>query len=546
MRLDATANLEPAPGLVRRALFSVFDKTALAELAIALSAKGVEILASGGTATTLEKAGLTVVRIENFTGAKEVLDGRVKTLHPKIHAGLLADRRLPTHERDMNENAYPFIDLVVCNLYPFEQARARGAARHEMVENIDIGGPTLLRAAAKNEAGGVTVLMDPADYREVADIIARTGAVAWKIRRALAAKTFKIIAAYDNAIADWYAQDVAEIESPSGAHAQNAGSTASAPADSTLPERITEFTRVEVLRYGENPHQQGALYRATAESTGVSNGTLLSGKQLSYNNYLDMDGAYRAVFQLAGIGCSIVKHTNPCGLAEASTQPEAFRMALVGDPVSAFGGILGFNTMVERATAVAIKDSKLFVECIVAPSFDPSARDELAKKENLRLFEVPMGSPEPEWHAHRIGGGLLVETVDSGLGDTSTWEVVTKKKLESGWHEELAFAMRAAMLLKSNSIAVSKGRCLLGAGAGQMSRVDAAEQAFKKAGAAARGGFLGSDAFFPFDDVVKLAAAAGIVAIVQPGGSKRDADSIDACDAAGLAMAFTSRRHFKH
>jgi phosphoribosylaminoimidazolecarboxamide formyltransferase/IMP cyclohydrolase len=526
MRLDATAGLEPAPGLVRRALFSVFDKTGLTELAQALSAKGVELLASGGTATALEKAGLKVTRIESFTGAKEVLDGRVKTLHPKIHAGILSDRRLPEHERDMKENDYAFIDLVVCNLYPFQQALARGAARHEMVENIDIGGPTLIRASAKNEAGGMSVLMDPADYTTVADEVTRTGAVAWQTRRKLAAKAFKLIAAYDVAIADWYARDVAD--------------------GNDLPESIPSFNRIEVLRYGENPHQPGALYRGADERNGVANGALLSGKQLSYNNYLDMDGAYRAVFQLATTGCAIVKHTNPCGLAEATTQAEAFAQALAGDPVSAFGGILGFNTIVEPATAEAIKSSKLFVECIVAPGFDPVARDELAKKENLRLFEVPGGSPEPAWHAHRIGGGLLVEASDPGLGDLAEWKVVTRRQLDKGWQDELAFAMRAAMLLKSNSIAVTKNRRLLGAGAGQMSRVDAAEQAFKKAGEAAQGGFLGSDAFFPFDDVVKLCAKAGIVAIVQPGGSKRDADSIKACDDANIAMVFTNRRHFKH
>lgn len=526
MRLDATANLEPAPGTVRRALFSVFDKNGLVELAQALSAKGVEILASGGTAGALEKAGLKVTRIENFTGAREVLDGRVKTLHPKIHAGILSDRRLPEHERDMKENDYAFIDIVVCNLYPFQQALARGAARHEMIENIDIGGPTLIRAAAKNEAGGMTVLMDPADYQTVSDEVARTGVVAWQTRRSLAAKAFKLVAEYDAAIADWYAKDVGE--------------------SADLPPSLPGFSRIEVLRYGENPHQPGALYRSSEERNGVANGALLSGKQLSYNNYLDMDGAYRAVFQLATTGCAIVKHTNPCGLAEAGSQVEAFVQALAGDPVSAFGGIIGFNTIVEMATVEAIKSAKLFVECIVAPGFSPEAREELAKKENLRLFEVPGGSPEPAWHAHRIGGGLLVEAADPGLGDLGAWQVVTKRQLEKGWQEELAFAMRAAMLLKSNSIAVTKNRRLLGAGAGQMSRVDAAEQAFKKAGEAARGGFLGSDAFFPFDDVVKLCAREGIVAIAQPGGSKRDADSIAACDAAGIAMVFTNRRHFKH
>ena len=541
MRVDATANLSPAPGKVRRALLSVFDKTGLIELAKGLHAHEVEILASGGTANTIEEAGVKVTRIEKFTGAKEVLDGRVKTLHPKIHAGILADRRLPEHEKDLKDNAYPPIDLVVCNLYPFEKALARGAPRHEMVENVDIGGPTLVRAAAKNEGGGVTVLVDPADYGRVLDLVSRAGLVPSDVRRELAAKAFQVIAKYDLSIAEWYAKDVADSKLvTSEMRVPNFN------APPPLPERLAIFDRVEVLRYGENPHQGGALYRATGESNGVANGSVLSGKQLSYNNFLDMDAAYRAVFQLAGTGCAIVKHTNPCGLAEAASQSEAFTQALAGDPVSAFGGIIGFNTIVEMATVSAIKDAKLFVECIVAPGFAQDARAELEKKADLRLFQVPIGSPEPAWQAHRIGGGMLVETADPGLGIPSTWQTVTKRALEPGWQEELAFAMRAAMLLKSNAVAITKGRRLLGAGAGFMSRVDAMEQAMRKASEASRGAFLGSDAFFPFDDVVKLAQKAGIVAIIQPGGSKRDADSIAACDAAGIAMVFTNRRHFKH
>ena len=541
MRVDATANLSPAQGLVRRALLSVFDKTGLIELAKGLAAHKVEILASGGTANAIEEAGVKVTRIEKFTGAKEVLDGRVKTLHPKIHAGILADRRLPEHEKDLKDNAYPPIDLVVCNLYPFEKALARNAPRHEMVENVDIGGPTLVRAAAKNEAGGVTVLVDPSDYPRVIDLVSRAGLVPSDVRRELAAKAFQIIAKYDLAIAEWYARDIAD--------SRLVTSEMRLPdldVPPPLPERLAIFDRVEVLRYGENPHQGGALYRATGEGNGVANGSMLSGKQLSYNNYLDMDAAYRAVFQLAGTGCAIVKHTNPCGLAEAPSQREAFVQALAGDPVSAFGGILGFNTIVEASTVAAIKDAKVFLECIVAPGFAPEARAELEKKADLRLFQVPIGSPEPAWHAHRIGGGMLVETADAGLAAVSTWRTVTKRALEHGWQDELAFAMRASMLLKSNAVAITKDRRLLGAGAGFMSRVDAMEQAMRKASEGSRGAFLGSDAFFPFDDVVKLAQKAGIVAIIQPGGSKRDADSIAACDAAGIAMVFTNRRHFRH
>jgi phosphoribosylaminoimidazolecarboxamide formyltransferase / IMP cyclohydrolase len=512
---------------IKRALISVFDKTAMIPFVQGLAKHGAEILASGGTAKALEDAGVTVRRIEVFTGAQEVLGGRVKTLHPKVHAGILADRRDAAHMRDLQTHDYQPIDMVVCNLYPFAQYLREGKDRAALIEKIDIGGPTLLRAAAKNVDGGVAVVGDPADYDSVVQALAEHGGLPSALRRKLAAKAFRQVADYDLLIAGW-AEEQAGLAPENG-----------------LPQTLQGFNHHQSLRYGENPHQRASLYRAAGEG-GIASGTLLGGKELSYNNYLDMDAAYRAAYVLQHPGCAIIKHTNPCGLAQAATQAKAFERALAGDPVSAFGSVIGFNTEVDVATVRAMQAAKLFVECIAAPAFSQDAMAELKKKENLRLFVVAPGNPAPRHHAHRISGGLLVQEPDAPETDTSAWKVVTRKPLEESWLAELDFAMKAATLLKSNAIALTHGQALLGAGAGQMSRVDAAEQAIKKAGAAARGAFMGSDAFFPFPDCVKLAADAGVVAIVQPGGSKRDQESIDACNELGIAMVFTGRRHFRH
>lgn len=516
---------------VKRALISVSNKEGVVELGQGLAALGVEVISSGGTANTLAQAGVPVVKVSDYTGAPEVLGGRVKTLHPKVHAGILADRRQPEHLRELEAQGYGPIDLVVCNLYPFQQKQAEGADHATLVETIDIGGPTLVRAAAKNADGGVTVVVDPADYPAVLDALRAEGGVSQAVRRRLCAKAFRHVASYDLAIAAW---------------AEGAADTASAPG-AQLPNTLPAFRKSATLRYGENPHQAAALYIEDNAPGGVALGEQLSGKALSYNNYLDLDAAYRAAYTERDVHlCAVLKHTNPCGLAEHSDQAEAFRRALAGDPVSAFGSILGFNRPLEGATAAALVEAKLFVECVVAPGFSPEARQALAKKKDLRLVQVPPGSPLPRLNFHRIGGGVLVQQSDAGVVSTEGWSVVTKKQLEPGWMEELQFAMQAAALLKSNAIAVTKGRALLGAGTGQMSRVDAAEHAIKKAGEAVKGAFMGSDAFFPFDDCVRLAATAGIVAIAQPGGSKRDEDSIRACDELGLSMVFTGGRHFRH
>jgi len=516
-------------GTVRRALISTHDKAGLIDLARGLAKLGIEIIASGGTATSLEAADVPLTRVESYTGAKEILGGRVKTLHPKIHAGILADRRDPSHMRELEREGYQPIDLVVCSLYPFAQKLKEGAGRPTLIETIDIGGPSLLRAAAKNAEGGVTVVCDGADYAPVLESLTRDGSVSDEIRRALAAKAFAHTAKYDATVSDWMAAGLGE----------RTGS-------SLLPERIEGFTRVMDLRYGENPQQRGALYREQGTASGVANGTLLSGKALSYNNLLDMDAAYRAVSLWHSPTCAIVKHTNPCGLAEAATQEAAFAAALAGDPVAAYGSVIAFNTQLTATTAQAIRASKLFVECIAAPGFDEKALGELKARENLRLFVMPPGDPAPRYHAHRIGGGFLVEQTDAHQWDPGAWTCVTTQTVPAPWRAELAFAMQAAAVLKSNAIAITKDRQLLGAGAGQMSRVDAVEQAIKKAGSRVAGSFLGSDAFFPFADSVRLAAQAGVVAVVQPGGSKRDDEVIAACNELRIAMLFTGMRHFRH
>ena len=543
-------NLEPAANfVVKRCLISVYDKARLQEFGAALQSLGIEILASGGTAAALQAAGVAVVSVDAFTGAPEVLGGRVKTLHPRIHAGILADRREPAHMHQLVAHKFLPIDLVVCNLYPFAAALQAGAPRAELIEKIDIGGPTLLRAAAKNVDGGVTVVSAADDYHAVALCLAQNNrVVSLPLRQRLAAAAFAQVAQYDAAIAGWF--------SAQGSMATEAQTL---EAEDLLPPKLS-FVHQADLRYGENPHQRAALYTAAPTATptagpcwvpGVAQGTQLCGKPLSYTNYLDMDAAFNCAAALSGPACAIVKHTNPCGLARADTQKDAFMQALAGDPQSAFGGVLGFNAPLKADTAAAIMAAKLFVECVVAPSFSPQSREILQGKAQLRLFAVPEAPKDvpPRLHAHSIGGGLLVQQADNVAQlqqQSVSWRQVTQTPLQPGWLEELQFAMAAVALLKSNAIAVVQNGALVGVGTGQTSRVDAAEQALKKAQGRAKGAFLASDAFFPFADCVRLAAAAGIVAIAQPGGSKRDADSIAACDAAGIAMVFTGTRHFRH
>lgn len=504
---------------IRRALLSVSDKEGIADLAAGLVKAGVTVLASGGTASTIEAAGVPVTSVEEVTGAAEVLGGRVKTLHPAVHAGILADRRRPEHQAELAEHGYGAVDLVVCNLYPFEEAVASGASRDEVIEQIDIGGPTLIRAAAKNADGGVTVVVDPADYGRLLSWVEAGLAVPEVVRRDLAATAFARVADYDAAIDRWMS------------------------ASPALP--FERPRRVESLRYGENPHQEGRLY-VDGSGRGVAAGRLLTGMDLSYTNLLDLDAAYRAVYGDGPHRCSIVKHTNPCGLAESDEQAEAFRRALSGDPMASFGCVIGLNQPLGAATAQAIIDARLLVHCIAAPGFDDGARALLAKRKDLRLVEVPPGDPAPDAIVHAIGGGMLVEDIDTGPTDPEGWRVVTDHQPDADTVAELGFAMRAVSVLKSNAISVTSERTLRGAGAGLMSRVDACRLAIEKAGEHAAGAVMASDAFFPFDDAVRLAADAGIVAVAQPGGSVRDEEVIDACNQLGLSMVFTGTRHFRH
>jgi len=539
--LDARGHMARSP--IRRALFSVFDKRGIVELAAALAGQGCELLASGGTARALKDAGLPVTAVEAYTGAPEILDGRVKTLHPKIAAGLLADRRSSAHVAQLAEQGYPTIDLVVCNLYPFSQTVAAGKSPAEIIEMIDIGGPTLIRAAAKNHQGGVCVLVDPADYAQVASALAE-GGIPSTLRRQLAGRAFQWTAQYDAEIAAWFA--LPSAASVDAANAEYVASAASAENSAATPDLLPRFVSHSALRYGENPHQAARLFREQDTTSGVAYATQLSGKELSYNNYLDLDAAYRAVQPLQPPSCAIIKHNNPCGLAQASSLADAFSRALATDEVAAFGGVIGLNRPLCGETAQRIVAAKLFVECIIAPDITDEARSALRDKSNLRLLRAAPGSASPSCQLHRIGGGLLWQASDPGITDGSDWKTVTQRGLEPGWLDSLRLAMHAAGLLRSNAIAITRDGALVGAGAGQSSRIDATLIALRKAGERTRGAFLASDAFFPFSDCVEAAAAAGIIAIVQPGGSLRDAESIAACDRHGIAMVFTGRRHFRH
>lgn len=526
---------------IRRALLSVSDKTGLVDFARELVTKyGVELIATGGTKKALADAGLPVKDVSELTGFPEILDGRVKTLHPAIYAGLLAKRDKPEHMRTLAEHKLPEIDLVVCNLYPFEQTVAKpGVTEAEAIENIDIGGPCMVRAAAKNFRA-VTVVVDPAQYAGLtAQLQLNLGQISGDYRRFLASTAFQRIQQYDDAIADYFHELVKPAQSVVG-------------FDVLLE---LSFVREQALRYGENPHQNAAFYReprlsrpctATAEQ--------LHGKDLSYNNILDLDSALNLVREFAGPACIVVKHNNPCGAATAATLADAFRGAWAGDPQSAFGGILAFNKSLDADTVSAIMDpqAKRFIECVIAPEYEPHALDALKQwKVNVRLLRTGDLAGGPKGLDYRrVDGGLLVQTRDVGADDADKWKVVSKRRPTEDESRALWFSWLVCKHVKSNAIVLSTQReqvnSVVGVGAGQMSRVDSVEIAVKKAGDRVKGSVLASDAFFPFRDNVDLAAKAGVTAIVQPGGSVRDADSIAACDEHGLAMVFTGVRHFRH
>lgn len=518
---------------IRRALFSVSDKTGLVDLARELHTKhGVELIATGGTKKAIADAGLPVKDVAELTGFPEILDGRVKTLHPAIYAGLLAKRSKPEHMATLVEQGLPELDLVVCNLYPFEQTVAKpGVTEAEAIENIDIGGPCMIRAAAKNFSA-VTVLVAAEDYASVLHALTTEGGVPESLRRTLAQRAFSRVREYDQAIASYFESVIAGEDNPEQ------------PRNLAL-----SLERKQTLRYGENPHQKAAFYAEPGITRPcVATAEQLHGKELSYNNILDLDSALNLAREFAEPAAVVVKHNNPCGAATASTLADAFQHAWDGDPLSAFGGIIAFNRPVDAATAHALMSGERFVECVIAPGYDDTALTLLKGwKKNVRLLKTGSLTGGPQGLDYRrVDGGLLVQSRDVGVDDLSKWEVKTQRQPTPEERAALGFAWLVCKHVKSNAIVLTSGTQIVGVGAGQMSRVVSVDIAVKKAGDRSKGSVLASDAFFPFPDNVELAAAAGVTAIVQPGGSVKDADSIAACDKHGITMLFTGIRHFRH
>jgi len=501
--------------VTRRALLSVYDKTGLSELAAGLVDLGWELVSSGGTAKALQAAGIPCTEVAAVTGAPEMLGGRVKTLHPRVHGGILADRSQPEHLADLDAQGIAPIDLVVCNLYPF---RAQPS-----IEMIDVGGPTMVRAAAKNHAH-VGVVVDPADYEPVLAELRRDGTLADATRARLARAAFAHTAAYDAAIVGWLDDEQAAGPLPPTLH--------------------LALERAQDLRYGENPHQEGARYRRVGATSWWDGAVQHGGKELSYLNLFDTEAAWRLVHDLGDQpAVAIIKHANPCGVAVAPDVADAYRLAHECDPVSAFGGIVAVNRRVPLALAEAL--APVFTEVVVAPGYDDDALAALTAKKNLRVLEAPAPGAEP-LDLRSIDGGLLVQQVDQVTTDRSTWRVVTQSQPTDDQWRDLELAWRVCAHVKSNAIVLAANGQAVGIGAGQQSRVDSAEIAARKAAGRAKGGACASDAFFPFRDGLDVAAAAGVAAVIQPGGSVRDDEVVAAADEHGLAMVLTGERHFKH
>src|ERR1700688_193346 len=521
---------------VERALISVFDKTGIVEFAKRLAALRIEILSTGGTSKLLREAGVVVRDVSDFTGWPEMLGGRVKTLHPKVHGGLLYRRKHAEDQKQAAEHGIASIDLVVVNLYPFAETAAKAElTAGELIENIDIGGPTMLRSAAKNFES-VTVVTDPADYARVAAELESAGDTSLSLRLQLARKVFAMTSRYDGVITmnlERLALQGEQLE------VQQKGG---------LTERVhVALRRKQELRYGENPHQAAALYiPAGHPAKGLAAAKQLQGKELSYNNYVDLEAARSLVAEFEGPAAVIIKHNNPCGAAEQSTLLDAYTKALASDPVSAFGGVLAFNHIVDALTAEEV--AKLFVECIVAPGFADRAQEIFAAKKNLRLLLLPQGGldHDKELQMKRILGGMLIQQPDLGNLHDKELKVVTRREPTAAELADLKFAWKVCKHVKSNAIVFAKDRATLGVGAGQMSRVDSVKIAVMKAQNSLKGTAVASDAFFPFSDGVEEAAKAGATAIIQPGGSVKDSEVIATADRLGLAMVFTNMRHFMH
>ncbi|WPP31612.1 bifunctional phosphoribosylaminoimidazolecarboxamide formyltransferase/IMP cyclohydrolase [Streptomyces sp. CL7] len=511
---------------IRRALVSVYDKTGLEDLARGLHEAGVELVSTGSTAAKIAAAGVPVTKVEELTGFPECLDGRVKTLHPKVHAGILADLRLADHEQQLKDLGVEPFDLVVVNLYPFRETVASGATPDECVEQIDIGGPSMVRAAAKNHPS-VAVVTSPARYGDVLAAV-QGGGFDLATRKRLAAEAFQHTAAYDVAVASWFASEYAPVD------------------DSLFPDFLgATWERKNTLRYGENPHQPAALY--VSGTGGLAEAEQLHGKEMSYNNYTDTDAALRAAYDHDAPAVAIIKHANPCGIAVGADVAEAHRKAHACDPLSAFGGVIAVNRPVSKEMAEQV--AEIFTEVIVAPDYEDGALEALTKKKNIRVLRAPQ-APSAPVEVKPIDGGALLQVTDrlqAEGDDPATWTLATGEALSEAELADLAFAWKACRAVKSNAILLAKDGASVGVGMGQVNRVDSAKLAVERAGAErARGSFAASDAFFPFPDGLEILTGAGVKAVVQPGGSVRDELVVEAARKAGVTMYFTGTRHFFH
>ena len=516
---------------IRRALISVSDKTGLIELAKGLSAQGVQLVSTGSTAKQIADAGLAVKEVSEVTGFPESLDGRVKTLHPKIHGGILADLRLDEHAKELANLDIEAFELVVVNLYPFVQTVAAGATGDAAVEQIDIGGPAMVRAAAKNHAN-VAIVVNPDNYSKVLEANAN-GGTSLALRRELAQAAFSHTAQYDSAVANWMLGEIKGDDNSDFAQQVNFG-----------------FDLKNVLRYGENSHQKAALYSANAGQAGVAQAKLLGGKEMSYNNYVDVDAALRAAYDFTAPAVAIIKHANPCGIAVAQEGSvdaiaSAHARAHETDPVSAFGGVIAANRVVTEKMALQV--AEIFTEVIAAPGYEPAALEVLSKKKNLRILELEAGYLRPAREIRQVSGGALIQESDGFENlDTSKWQLVTGEPADKALMADLEFAWRASRAVKSIAILLAKSQAAVGIGMGQVNRVDSCRLAVSRAGDRVVGSVAASDAFFPFADGLQVLLDAGVKAVVQPGGSVRDEEVIEAAKAAGVTMYFTAERHFYH